>query len=467
MLDGRSKWHRQPTQPVEWDERNPLCERLVSLAVLIQGEWMEVGPHGSCAPFARTGANLANTYKATPTRLALGRRGDAFQMATQGTGAVEGYYFDYGFNIIGTAVEAVTAFRLGYCDTTSAAAKPIVSWGDTSSYAFRMTNGDAGGNTGRFFQFLQTGTDSYRGFGVQTDGVTDFISAGKTIGSATAPNGYINGVLGSGISANGTGALTSAVSRLVIGTNNSLGATGSPTGCAIAGAYDRELTAEEHLALWENPWQLIRPRTARIYSFPSGGTTPTISSTSDSNKLIDESVFVITGTNLTSATAVTFKQTDRPNYDATAFITANDSTTVTLTGLDVQDMSMAYGAATVSVTTAGGTSADFSITIDKQAGHTYITLSGLDTGVEWLGLTSADGDQRVSATTTALGGTFAFVGVDGNYTITYPGTAPTNDSIYWAEFDDLADQWYESNVTINPAASGGLSMSALRRRRRT
>jgi hypothetical protein len=195
-------------------------------------------------------------------------------------------------------------------------------------------------------------------------------------------------------------------------------------------------------------------------------TAPTISSTSDTNTLIDESVFVITGTNLTSATAVTFKQTNRPDYNATAFITGNDATTVTLTGLDVQDMSMAYGAATVEITTAGGTSAPFAITIDKKASHTYITLSGLDAGVEWLGLTSANGDQRVSATTTAKGGTFAFVGVDGNYTITYPGTAPTNDSIYWGEFDDSDDQWYESNVTINPAASGGLSMSALRRRRR-
>lgn len=199
---------------------------------------------------------------------------------------------------------------------------------------------------------------------------------------------------------------------------------------------------------------IVYPFQPRAIIPAAGVSAPTISSTSDSNKLIDESSFVITGTNLASATAVTFKQTNRPDYNATAFITANDATTVTLTGLDVQDMSMAYGAATVSVTTAGGTSADFAITIDKKASHTYITLSGLDAGVEWLGLTSADGDQRVSATTTAKGGTFAFVGVDGNYTITYPGTAPTNDSIYWGEFDDSADQWYESNVTINPAAGG-------------
>jgi hypothetical protein len=467
MLDGRGKWHRQPTQPVEWDDKNPLCERLVSLAVLIQGEWMEVGPHGSCAPFARTGANLANTYKATPTRNALGRRGDAFQMATQGTGAVEGYYFDYGFNIIGTAVEAITCFRLSYCDTTNTTGKPVVSWGDTSAYAFRLSNGDGAGNTGRFIQFLQTGTDSYRAFGNQTDGVVDFISAGKVIGSGTAPNGYVNGVLGAGINANGTGALSSNVSRIVIGTNNAIGANGSPTGCAIAGAYDRELTAEEHAALWENPWQLLRPRTARIYSFPSGGTAPTISSTNNANTLIDEATFTITGTNLASATAVTFKQATRPDYNATAFISANDATTVTLTGLDVQDMSMAYGAATVSVTTAGGTSADFAITIAEQATHQYITLSGHTPGDGWaLGEASADGDQLVAALTTTLGGTFAFVGTTGAYTITYGGTAPTNDSIYWAWFDDSADQWYESTVAINPASAGGLSMSAIKRRRR-
>jgi len=191
-------------------------------------------------------------------------------------------------------------------------------------------------------------------------------------------------------------------------------------------------------------------------------TAPTISSTNNANTLIDEASFVITGTNVASATAVTFKQAGRPDYNATAFITANDSTTVTLTGLDVQDMSMAYGAATVSVTTAGGTSADFAITIQEQAAHQVITLSGHTTGDGWaLGEASANGDQLVAPDTTALGGTFAFVGTDGSYTITYPGDAPTNDSADWAWFDDSADQWYESNIDINPAATGGASAAIL------
>ena len=54
----------------------------------------------------------------------------------------------------------------------------------------------------------------------------------------------------------------------------------------------------------------------------------------------------------------------------------------------------------------------------------------------------------------ALGGTFAFVGTDGSYTITYPGDAPTNDSAYWAWFDDSADQWYEATIAINPVIGG-------------
>lgn len=223
--------------------------------------------------------------------------------------------------------------------------------------------------------------------------------------------------------------------------------------CEITG---RELTAEgtpqfdqARAPLKRRPKLWVVPRQISALA------APTISSTSDANKLIDESTFVITGTNTGTTTAVTFKQTGRPDYNATAFISANDATTVTLTGLDVQDMSMAYGAATVEITTAGGTSAPFAITIQEKAAHQYITLSGHTPGDGWaLGEATANGDQLVAPDTTTLGGTFAFVGTDGSYTITYGGTAPTDDTAYWAWFDDSADQWYESVITINPGAGG-------------
>lgn len=452
MLEGRGKWQRQPTQPVEWDDKNPLAEGLVSLVVLIQGRWIECGPYGSCAPLARAGTNTV-TYKAPAPYLGGGSRSDALQMATQSTAVGEGYYFDYGRNIIATSVEAVTAFALGYCDEVNTSAKYLAAWGNSSAYAFTMRYGDGAAGNARRFDFLQSGTDSFRGMAANTAGIVDFMSGSKTI-AGSAPVAYINGVVSSGSSANGTGILSSPINRVAIGNSSSLAIAGTSGGCCLAGAYDRELTAEEHVELAKNPWQLIRPRSARIYSFPSPNAAPTISSTNNSNTLIDEASFVITGTALTSATAVTFKQTNRPDYDATAFITANDATTVTLSNLDVQDMSMAYGAATVAVTTAAGTSADFAITIAPQAGHTHITLASTDAGVEWLDLTSADGDLRVSATTTALGGTFAFVGATGAYTITYAGDAPSNDSIYWAEFDDSTDQWYESIVSINSSGAG-------------
>lgn len=178
-----------------------------------------------------------------------------------------------------------------------------------------------------------------------------------------------------------------------------------------------------------------------------------ITSTSDSNKLIDEQVFVISGTQLGSATAVTFKQTGRPNYAALAFVTANDATSATLTGLDVQDMGMTYGAATVSVTTAAGESPDFAITIEKKAAHLAITLSGHTSGSGWaLGEATANSDTLVAGATTTKGGTFAFVGTNGDYTITYadPLNPPVGDTNYWAWFDDSADQWYEGMAQVTP-----------------
>jgi hypothetical protein len=189
-----------------------------------------------------------------------------------------------------------------------------------------------------------------------------------------------------------------------------------------------------------------------------GASAPTISSTSDTNTLIDQSTFVITGTNLAAATAVTIKQTNRPNYNATANISGNTAASITLTGLDVQAMGIAYGTAagvgtTVSVTTANGQSADFGIDVDPQAAHQYITLAGHTPGAGWaLEVASANGDQLVAPVTTAKGGTFAFVGATGAYTITYPGAAPVNDSAYWAWFDDSADVWSTRTVRINPAA---------------
>lgn len=196
---------------------------------------------------------------------------------------------------------------------------------------------------------------------------------------------------------------------------------------------------------------------------------PTISSVTDTNKLIDEQALTITGTNLSGTSAVTVKQTGRANFDASSYITGTSATTVTLSGIDVQAMGMAYGAATISVTNGGVESADFSITIDKKTGQQYITLSGSVSGQGWaLGEASADGDQLVAPTTTTQGGTFAFDGATGDYTISYGGSVPASDSAYWAWFDDSADQWYESTVQIanGSLASGGFIASIMRYRDR-
>ncbi len=195
-------------------------------------------------------------------------------------------------------------------------------------------------------------------------------------------------------------------------------------------------------------------------------TAPTISSTSDTNTLIDEASFVITGTNLTSATAVTFEQNTRSDYNATAFITANTATTITLTGLNVQAMGMAYGAARVNVTTAGGTTADFDITISPASGVQYVTLAGHTTGTGYAtDLASANGDQ-LTAPTTIAGSTITLY-ADGN--IAFTPDVPNGTSFTRQWFNDSDDTWASDTFQINggASASGGLSMSALRRRRRT
>lgn len=203
------------------------------------------------------------------------------------------------------------------------------------------------------------------------------------------------------------------------------------------------------------PVPQVYSRGARVIGL-FGGAAPTVTGVSDSDTLIDESLLTITGTALASATAVTIKQTGRPDFAALSFVTSNSSTEIQLTGLDVQDMGMAYGAATIEVTTSGGTSAAFPITIAEQASHQYITLAGHTSGSGIaLGDASANGDQYVVPFTTTLGGTIAFVGVDGTYTITYPGSAPSNDTFYRAWFDDSADQWYEGTVTVNPVTATG------------
>lgn len=215
-------------------------------------------------------------------------------------------------------------------------------------------------------------------------------------------------------------------------------------------------------SFWGFHRPLAKPWTPRSLISLFGLSAPVITGTSDTDTLIDESTFTISGTDLGSATSVLFSQSGRPDYEAVSLITDNQSTSIELTGLDVQDMGMAYGAATVSVTNANGTSASFPITIAKQASHLSVVLSGHTPSEGWaLGgdydgatlVPTADGDILVAGTTTTKGGTFAFVGTTGAYTITYPGDAPTNDTLYRARFDDSADQWYEGTVTINPSGS--------------
>lgn len=195
---------------------------------------------------------------------------------------------------------------------------------------------------------------------------------------------------------------------------------------------------------------IILPFKPRII-LPASG--PTISSVTDSNKLIDEQALTITGTNFGGLSAVTLRQTGRPDFDATSYVSTSDATTIELGAIDVQDTQIAYGSAELVVTASAGTSSAFAITVAKKASQKYITLSGHTAGTGWaFGLSSANSDQLGADNVTAKGGTFSFVGTDGAYTIDYPDpqNVPAGDTITRLWYDDSADLWAEDVVRVTP-----------------
>ena len=192
--------------------------------------------------------------------------------------------------------------------------------------------------------------------------------------------------------------------------------------------------------------RVYRPKLYLVGFGSVGAPAPTISSTSDTNTLVDESALTITGTNLTSTTAVTFKQTDRPDFDATAYIDTNGATSLVLDPIDIQVMGYAYGAATVEVTTAGGTTAPFAITISPASGTSYVTLAGHTTGTGYAtDLASDNGDQLTYPSTVA--GSTVSVDADGNISFTPDVPDGTTFTREW--FDASADTWATDTVQID------------------
>jgi hypothetical protein len=55
----------------------------------------------------------------------------------------------------------------------------------------------------------------------------------------------------------------------------------------LMAVYDRALTSGECARLTSNPWQIFRPQQARIYSFPSGGSSLNVSATTDALTLAE------------------------------------------------------------------------------------------------------------------------------------------------------------------------------------
>lgn len=198
---------------------------------------------------------------------------------------------------------------------------------------------------------------------------------------------------------------------------------------------------------------VYRPRLARLGKGTGVVTpTPAITLVSDTNTIINGTGVTITGTDLGSATAVTLKQTGAADQNLFSLVTANTSTSITLSAVDVQATTIGYGAATLTVTTAGGESTPYAVTVSPESGIQYVTLSGHVSGDGWAAdLASADGDQ-LTAPTTFTGSTVTLL-ADGS--ISFTPALPNGSLVPRQWYDASTDTWTEDVVTVNGGSGGG------------
>lgn len=173
---------------------------------------------------------------------------------------------------------------------------------------------------------------------------------------------------------------------------------------------------------------------------------PAITSIDNANTIINGTGVTITGTNLGSATAVTLKQTGAADQSLFSLVTANTSTSITLSAPNIQNTTIGYGSATLTVTTAAGESSPLSITVSPESGIQYVTLSGHVSGDGWAAdLASADGDQLTAPET--VSSSTVVLDADGNISFTPELASSTLVARQW--YDASTDTWYEDEVQVD------------------
>lgn len=122
-------------------------------------------------------------------------------------------------------------------------------------------------------QLWKIGTSVITRVGTITTGKTYAIGLSYSTG---AYNLYINGIA----VGNGSGLAYTADSVGVIGGQNNDTTNNWRGDIFEVAAWNRYLSAEEHGALAQNPWQLFEPQAPKIYSFSTGGASvsPTVTS---------------------------------------------------------------------------------------------------------------------------------------------------------------------------------------------
>lgn len=290
---------RQTTQPqgrVEVNWSNPLTRGLLSLITVVDGRLMDI----------------INNVQLTPA-------GTAYVMGgARGMGAIIGSSSSDAFSGTLPSIDLSTAVRgnifvYGETSSSSTASKRAIVYQTSGSTVIAI---EFGNGTNNYIAGLkQTNTSTFPAVNTGVFYSTDrpyFVSYGVDTSASTGAL-YINGVLPSTNVSAGTGSgWKGAVNGVVVGGN---GASGPLNGEVwIGGLYNRALTAGEQRALAENPWQLLRPVSKRVYFTQASGLY-TMSA--------DSGTFTITGgaANLSYTPAVIYT------------LTAN-SGTFTLTGGD-------------------------------------------------------------------------------------------------------------------------------------
>jgi hypothetical protein len=242
------KWKRQPQGPVEVDLAHPLAVGV--------GGFLIATPFGFVDACRRTAmATGTGSPLGLPSGIGWSRQydGDASDRTASSPAA-------FGFDATSTTVSLVVQVRV---DGTGK--QGLVHTNDpngTSGAYFYATNSSGDltlgldkaetAAAGSATTAIMGGGGRWQVAGVTYDGATSrFFGNGRSLGTASASTDFSNAAIGIGRK----GSLT--VERLV-------GAVAAVIGFKAA-------RPNQVIALTENPYQILRPRTLRIYSLPASG----------------------------------------------------------------------------------------------------------------------------------------------------------------------------------------------------